>query len=313
MRWFSTLVYIVKETAARWQADRVPRLAAALAYYTLFSLAPAIVLALVVVGSFLEREQARSEIVLAVSRYIGPSGAIVTRDILENVSRPQSNTLTGLVGLAILFVAASTVFAHLRDALNTIMGVHHRPTEGVFGFIWDRLIAMGMLLAVGVLLLASVFTSVAIRAASDYLVYVTLPGGNQLWRILDPLVSWAVFTVVFASLYKLIPDVEIAWRDALVGAAVGALLFIVAKTVLAFYLSNYFTTQSLYSFAGSFIALLLWVYVSAQILFLGAELTEVYATHFGRGIRQDGTIPMFQQLLDEPDGEDTEPVADSRP
>lgn len=298
MRLLRQVWTLIREVARHWQSDDVPRLAAALAYYTLFSLTPLLVIVMAIAGPFLGRESARAQILGAAQRYMGPRGALAVQEALANISQPGAGTLAGLVGLLVLFYGASNVFAHLKGALNAIMGVAPRPELGIRAFVRDRLIALAMVLAVGLLLLVSLLTGTILSLVSEFLI-VTVPGGLQVWQTVDLTLSWLIVMVLFAVLYRVVPDVNLAWRDTFVGAAIGAVLFILVRAGLTLYLTR-FGARSVYGAAGSFVALLLWGYFSAQVLFLGAEVTLVFAERFGAGITPtDAAIPVVEVHRDE--------------
>lgn len=300
---------VLIDSVSNWQDDNVPRLAAALSYYTLFSLTPLLIIAMSIAGSFLEQQELRQQIVVTTQRYVGAQGAQFVQSILENMREPRVSTLAGIISLAILLFGASNVFAQLKSALNTIMDVAPKPELGIVSFIRDRVIALLMVLSVGITLLVAVVASTTISFLSDN-PFVALPGGNQIWGTLNTLFSWVVFTLVFAAIYKLIPDVKLAWRDALIGAGVGALLFIVGQYLITFYLGR-IGARSVYGAAGSTIAVLLWVYLSAQIIFFGAEFTQAFANRIGSGVMPaDNAVPVVEVRRDQGAEHDGESVSD---
>ena len=288
------IVPLLKETGQSWKKDKVTRLAAALAFYTLLSIAPLLVLAVSIAGLVLDEEAARGQIAGELSGIVGPQGGAAIQTIIVNARAPGSGTLSGLLGLGALLFGASGVFGELQAALNTIWEVAPKPGRGVWGFIRQRFFSFGMVLAVAFLLLVSLVLSTAVAAIGTYMAS-SLPGGAVVWEILNVVFSLAMVTALFALIFKVVPDVEIRWRDVWLGALVTALSFTLGKTLLGVYLGRT-TAASPYGAAGSVVLLVIWIYYSAQILFLGAEFTQVYAKHFGKRIRPDkDAVPVTEE------------------
>lgn len=286
----STIAFL-REVVTQWQADRALSLGAALAYYALFSMAPLLVLVIAVAGLALGRAAAEGEIVRQVGGLMGPEGAKLIQDMLVRASRPASGVIATVVSLVVMLFGASGVFGQLQTSLNDIFRAPPRTRGGVRGVVRQRLSAFGMILGIGALLWLSLALS-AVLAAVHGLLATHLP---VLARVLGPLnfgLSLLVVTALFAMIYKVLPDVRLDWRDVWLGAAVTALLFTIGKSLIGLYLGRAGTT-SVYGAAGSLVLLLLWIYYSAQILFLGAEFTEVYARRRGsrRGKARDGGAP----------------------
>lgn len=289
---------VLLDTVRSYQDDNVPRLAAALSYYTLFSLTPLLVIAMAIAGSFLEQQELQQQILLAAQRYVGAQGALFVQTVLDNMTEPRVSTLAGSISIVILLFGASNVFAQLKSALNTIMDVAPKPELGIMSFIRDRILALLMVFSVGIVLLVAVITSTTISVLSDNPL-VALPGGNQIWGTLNVFISWITFTCVFAVLYKWIPDVKVTWRDVLIGAGVGALLFIVGQYLITIYVGRV-GARSIYGAAGSSIVVLLWVYLSAQIIFFGAEFTQAFANRIGSGVTPtDNAVPVIEVRRDQ--------------
>jgi membrane protein len=272
---------LLKETVREWTADEASQLAAALAYYTAVSIAPLVVLVVVIVGLFLGRQAAQGELMAQIQGAVGAQGAEFVSIALQNADQPSLASATGIFSFLVLLWGSTNVFSQLQNSLNKIWNVETKPGRGILGMFKDRLASFGLVLGIAFLLLVSLLLSAVLSALSSA-GESWLPGADWLWRVVDFVVSLAVITLLFAAIYKVLPDVEIAWRDVWLGAAVTALLFTVGKFVLGLYLGN---AGSTYGVVGSLVVFLLWVYYSAQILFLGAEFTEVYARHFGGGIQ----------------------------
>lgn len=277
---------ILKETFTAWKEDKAARLAAALAYYMVFSLAPLIIIVLALIGMVYNQEEAGGYLIEQVGGLVGESGAEVIQGIVENASQPGSSLVAALVGVGALLLGASGVFGQLQDALNTVWGVAPKPGRSWFGMVKDRLLSMAMVIGVGFLLLVSLVVSAVLAAVNTYLAEFLPPSAGFVGPLLDFIVSLAVITLLFAAIYKVLPDVKINWSDVWAGALVTALLFVIGKFLLGFYIGRQ-SFSSTYGAAGSILVLLLWVYYSAQILLFGAEFTQVYARKFGSRILPD--------------------------
>lgn len=277
---------LLKEAAAGWQADNASRLAASLAYYALFSVAPAIMIALAVAGFAFGREAAESRLFSQITQWVGPESAEMIQTLLASLDRPGSNLLLATAGLAAVFYGASNLFGQLGDALNTVWNVAPDPERGTMAFIKNRLSAFAMVLTVGFLLLVSLFVSAAITTVDEFFAHLVpeLVNWVLLLRIVDLLLSFLLITALVAAVYKVLPNVTIAWRDVLVGAAVTAFFFTLSKFLVGLYL-GYSGVSSAYGAAGSIILLMLWIYYMAQVFLFGAEFTYVYANTHGSRIR----------------------------
>jgi membrane protein len=270
---------LTKATFNDWIDDNVPRLGAALAYYTLFSLAPMLVVAIGVAGLVFGQEAARGEIFTQLQGLIGAEGAKLVESLLQSVSKPSHGILATVIGLVTFMVGATTAFVELQSSLNTVWEVQPKPGRGVKGLLRDRVLSFGMLLGIGFLLLVSLVMSAGLSAFSTFM-GDRLPGFYYLAQLLNLLLSLAVQTVLFAMMYKFLPDVKLAWRDVWVGAFATSVLFTLGKFLLGFYIGSSSVTSG-YGAAGSVAVLLLWIYYSTQILLLGAEFTQVWADRFG--------------------------------
>jgi membrane protein len=274
---------VLKETVTEWKDDNVPRLAAALAFYTLLSIAPLVIIAIAVVGFAFGEEAARGQIAQELGRVVGAQAGEAIESIASSADRPTAGIVSTIIGVVVLLFGASGVFGELQSSLNTIWEVEPKPGRGIKGLIRDRFFSFTMVLAVAFLLLVSLLLSTLIGALGQFLER-SLPGGETLWAVLNFGISLAMIAGLFALIFKTVPDVEMRWRDVWVGAAVTALLFVLGKFLLGLYLSRS-AVSSTYGAAGSIIALVLWVYYSSQIVFMGAEFTQVYARRFGSHIR----------------------------
>ncbi|MGP1387752.1 MAG: YihY/virulence factor BrkB family protein [Thainema sp.] len=278
---------LLKETFTEWQQDKASRLAAALSYYTAFSLAPLLILAIAIAGAIFGQEAARGELVGQLQGLIGQDGAEFIETAIDNANRPSSNSglIASLISLVILLFGASGVFTQLQDALNDIWNVTPKPDQGIKLIVQKRVLAFGMILVIGFLLLVSLVLSTAISALTTFMTG-WVADFSWLWQIVNLALSLAVITGLFALIYKYLPDARVRWNDVLTGAFITALLFTIGKFLIGLYLGNS-SFSSTYGAAGSLIVILAWVYYSAQILFFGAEFTQVYARRYGSQIEPD--------------------------
>ena len=271
----ATLWHVTLRALQDWWNDNCLRLAASLAYYTALSLAPLVLLIVGVVGLVLDRQQVGAQISVQLEGLIGPAGRELVTSILA-ATNPQGGTVATIIGLATLLIGATAVFGELQATLNLIWEVQPAPTNGVWAGIWavlrDRIFSLTLVLALAFLLLVSLVISAALAGAT-----ALFHGPEQavLSRILEIVVSLLVLTFVFALLYKYVPDAEIGWRDVWLGGLITAVLFTLGKTAIGFYLGQA-SVGSAYGAAGSLIALLVWVYYSALIMFFGAEFTHAW-------------------------------------
>ena len=281
---------LLKEAFQEWQSDKASLLAAALAYYTVFSITPLLVIAIAIAGAVFGQEAAQGEILNQINGLIGEQGARVIETGLANADKPKTSSIASIVSVVILLVGASGVFAQLQSALNTVWNVKVKPNAGIGEFIRKRLLSFGMVLTIGFLLLVSLMFS-AMLSGINQLQINLLPGFDSIWRLLNIGVSFAFVTLLFALIYKYLPDVEIRWKDVWVGAIITALLFTLGKFFIGLYLGRG-SLGSTYGAAGSLIVFLAWVFYSAQILLFGAELTQVYARKYGKKIRPNSHAEM---------------------
>jgi membrane protein len=269
---------LLGETFLEWYEDRAPRLGAALAYYTVFALAPGLILIIALAGLLLGREAAQGQIISQVQDLAGEAGAEAVRAAIESARNAGGSLLATGLGAVTLLFGLWGVFGELQDALNTIWGVTTRPGRGVVGAIKQRFWSFTMVVGIGFLLLVSLAASAWLAAVGKFFSGL-LPLPAVLMETTNAVLSFVVITFMFAVIYKLLPDVKIAWRNVWTGAAVTAVLFTIGKTLIGLYLGRS-TVASVYGAAGSLIVILLWVYYSAQIVFFGAEFTKVYARRF---------------------------------
>jgi membrane protein len=277
---------ITRQTFQEWSNDKASRLAAALSYYTAVAIAPLLVLLVTAVGWFFGRDSAQAQVISQLRGVVGPQGAEVAQAVIQSADQPTAASVAGILSLLTLLWGASNVFVELQDSLNTIWGVELKPRyRSVKAFIFERFLSFSMVLVIGFLLLVSLVIGTIITALGDYLGEI-VPGVAWLWQTVNFVVSFGVTTLLFALIYKVLPDAKFAWRDVWMGAAVTALLFSIGRWLLGLYF-GYQSLGSAYGAAGSLVVLLIWIYYSAQIFFFGAEFTQVYARRAGDGVTPD--------------------------
>ncbi len=280
---------LLKETALAWDRDKASRLAAALAYYAIFSIAPLLVIIISITGLVFGERAAQAEIAYQLEDLVGPEAALMIENMLANFGNTASGILTSLVGLVTLLYGASGLFNHVQGTLNTIWHAPPRSGNGVVHFFKQRALHIAMVFGVGALLMLTLFAELVITAITEYLNLESLPWARNL------LVSLGMLTVMFAIIFKILPQVKIAWRDVLIGAAVTSLLFNVGRLLIGAYM-RWSNIGSIFGAAGSLAVLLVWIYYSAQIFLLGAEFTHVYALKFG-SLRKPLALPVEEDAV----------------
>ena len=274
--------------------DDAPSLGAALAYYTVFSLAPLMTIAIAIAGFFLGKEAAQGQIFDELRGLLGAEGGKAVEEMVQSANaQPTAGVVATIISVIMLLFGASGVFGQLQASLNAIWGVKAKPGRGVLGIIKDRLLSFGFTLVVGFLLLVSLLLTAGMALMADWIGGL-MPGSEALAFILNIVLSLSMITLLFATIFKFLPDAKIAWHDVWIGAFLTALLFTIGKFALGIYLGKSGVASS-YGAAGSLIVLLLWVYYSSQILFFGAEFTQVYANRFGSRVAPaDNAVPVQQ-------------------
>lgn len=280
---FRDVKHLAIETFQEWSQDKASRLAAALAYYTIISLPALVILIIALAGMFLGEEAARGQIVQQLQSLLGREGAKSIEEMIAVASKTESKSLQAwLLSSATLIFGATAVVIQLQDALNTIWEVTTKHENFIKSFILNRILSIGMILSVGFLLLVSLAISAALALLSDSIGMFS-PDFSILWRIIDFLISTTLISGLFALMFKYLPDAKIAWGDVISGAILTSLLFNIGKLLIGIYLGNS-QIGTTYGATGSLVILLVWVYYSAQIFFIGAEFTQVYARYHGSRI-----------------------------
>ncbi|MEY4577571.1 MAG: hypothetical protein RL701_2274 [Pseudomonadota bacterium] len=276
----NTLVLLWKETIRQWTRHNASRLSAALAFYALLSMAPLLLVTVLVMGLFFGEEDGRMRTISAVSAIVGKQGTAALEMLAQSAHRDGDNTLRSLVAVMVALFGASGVFVELQASLNTIWEVPERPDRpAVLSYLIGRFWSFVMVLAAAALLLFSVISSALLTIVTEFFQNF-LPGSEVAWHWLHFGVSLSLLSLVFALIFRVVPDVAVTWTDVALGSLMTALLFVFGNMLLGEYLGKSGITSS-FGGAGSVVALVIWVYYSAQIVFLGAEFTHVYAKKLG--------------------------------
>ena len=278
---------LLKQTFNDWLEDKAPQLGAALAYYTVFSLAPLILLLLAIVGVLFRSDPsgAWTRITEQMGYFLDQSALDVVQQIAQKAAQPNKSAAATIIGIALALFGASGVFGQLQDALNTVWGVKAKPGLGLRGFLRSRFLSFAMVGGICFLLLVSLVIEGLLKGFSYY-VQTYLPGGYTLALSIYLIFDACIVVLVFAMIFKFLPDVKLRWSDVWVGSILTAILFAIGKWALGFYLGSG-AANSAYGAASSLITLLLWIYYSSQILLFGAEFTQVYARKFGGRVEPD--------------------------
>jgi membrane protein len=281
---FKGIIDFLKAVFEKWIADKAPKLSASLAFYTIFSLSPLLIIIISIAGFLFGAEAARGELVTEIEDLVGREGAEVVQTALANTADTQTGIISILISLITLMIGSTIVFIELQDSLDMIWKVKPKPGRSMIkGLVKDRLQSFALVVAAGFLLLVSLLISAGINALSNFMQdRVDIP--FDLMQIVNLVLSLGILFALFGLIYKVLPDVHISWGDVWVGALVTAVLFTLGKYLIGVYLGTS-TLGSTYGAAGSLVVLLLWVYYSSMILFLGAEFTQVYANKYGSGIK----------------------------
>jgi len=290
------LLPLLKDAASDWVDDGAMRLSSSLAYYAIFSLAPLLVIVISMAGLVFGEDAARGQLSEQIATLAGAgAGEAIQAAVQSSAAQKSTGVLATVISTAVLLFGASTVFAELKDALNMIWGVVVKPGRPFLRLVHDRFLSFSIVLAIGFLLLVSLVISILLAAWSIY-----MSGRLQLppavWQTWDFVISFAVVSGLFAMIFKLLPNVRLAWRDVCLGAVATAILFTLGKFVIGFYLATSSIASS-FGAAGSVVIVLIWIYYSACILFFGAEITKGYARKFGSGIVPNSRAVLVDDLL----------------
>ncbi|NMF65158.1 YihY/virulence factor BrkB family protein [Brasilonema octagenarum UFV-E1] len=279
------VVELFQETFQEWSKDKASRLAAALSYYTIFSIAPLLIIVIAIVGAVFGEAAAQDAIRQQLEGLVGRDGAGVIQEAIKNANQPRAGIIASIISVIVLLFGATGLFTELQDALNTIWEVQPKPGRVMKNIVRQRVTSFAMVLVIGFLLLVSLVISGVLVGLVGYFRNV-LPGVDFIWQFVNFLLGFVITTLLFGLIFKVLPDVKITWNDVLIGAALTSFLFSIGRYVLGQYLGNG-SFGSAYGAAGSVVVILAWVNYAAQILFFGAEFTQVYARKYGSRIVPD--------------------------
>jgi membrane protein len=270
---------LIKQTFSEWSDDKAPRLGAALSYYTIFALAPLLLVVIAVAGLVFGRQAAQGQLLAQISGIVGTDAAQAIQTMIARAGTRSGGILATVVGIVTLGLGATGVVIELQDSLNTVWKVVPKPGRGIRGLIRDRLLSVAVVIGFGFLLIVSLVASAGLAAVGK-LVHGWIPGWVVVGYVLNYGLSFGVIGVMLAMIFKFLPDVKMAWRDVWIGAAATSLLFHLGKYLIGLYVGRA-SVASTFGAAGSLAILLVWIYYSTQLILLGAEFTRVFANHFG--------------------------------
>ena len=280
---------LLSATYTKWAKDHAQSLGAALAFYAVFSLAPLLLIVIAIAGSVFGQEAAQGQIIGQIQGLVGEESANAIQSMIEEARKPAAGIIATVLAMVMLLLGATGVFAQLQEALNTIWSVEEKPGEGLWKLLKDRFVSLMAVLGTGFLLLISLIISAGLSAIGAALGnFLPVPG--FLLQIINFFVSFAIVTLLFAMIYKLLPDISIQWGDVWIGAIIASLLFTIGKFLIGLYLGKS-DVGIAYGAAGSLVVILIWVYYASQIFLFGAEFTAVYAHSRGSRLASSSPVP----------------------
>lgn len=279
---------ILKQATTEFIADGGMKLSAALAYYTIFSIGPVLIIIISLAGLFYGREAVQGKIYYQINGLVGNSAAIQIQDIIRNIEKSQLSTSGAVLGVIVLIIGATGVFTEIQDSINYIWSIKAKPKRGLVKLLTNRLISFSLIISFGFIMLVSLIINALVELLQDQLTKYFDSGTVYIFMGVNYVILYAIISCLFAIIFKVLPDASIRWRDAFTGAAFTAFLFLIGKFLIGYYLANS-NIGVTYGTAASIILLLLWVYYTSVILFFGAEFTKVYTLNLGSGIHPDKT------------------------
>lgn len=279
---------IIKKTVSAFIDDNCFKLAASLSYYTVFALGPILIIVISLAGVFYGREAVQGKLYGQINGLVGSEAAVQIQNIITSIEHSQNGTSAAIIGAVLLFIGASGVFTEMQDSINYIWSVKAKPKRSWLKFIMNRLLSFSLIVGLGFLLLVSLVVSALMDILSENLIKRFPDASVYFFYVLNIIIVLVVITGLFAIIFKVLPDAIISWKDALVGAAFTAVLFLIGKFLIGYYLGQS-DVGITYGAAASIIIILLWVYYSSIILYFGAEFTKMYAIEAGSGVRPKET------------------------
>lgn len=274
------LFEFIKEVFTEFGNDKALKLSAALSYYTIFSIAPLLIILISVTGFFFGREAIEGELYLQLNDLLGSAGALQLQEMIRKVHLSENSRLANIISIVVLVIGATSIFAEIQDSINHIWNLKSKPKRGLLKMVLNRLLSFSLIVSLGFLLIVSLTISALITGLSHKLERILPYVDVYLIDILDNILTFIITAFLFSVIFKVLPDAKVKWKDTGVGAIVTSLLFMVGKFLIGFYISQSNLADA-YGAAGSVIVIMVWVYYSAVILYFGAEFTQVYALRYG--------------------------------
>lgn len=292
---FKGLWKVLKQSFSGFSDDKVMKLSASLAYYTVFSMGPLLIVIIYLCSIFFGREAIEGTIYGQIQSFVGSDTARQVQDIIKNASIGDKGNVAAIIGVITLLIGATSVFAEIQDSINSIWGIKPKPKKGWLKMLMNRLLSFSVIVSLGFLLLVSLGVSYLVEALSKSLSRAFPDVTVVVFYIINLLLSLAVISTLFAVIFKVLPDAKIKWRDVMAGAVATACLFMLGKFAISFYIGQS-DVGSTYGAAGSLVVLLLWVYYSSVILYFGAEFTKAYAVEYGAAIHPNQYAVITKQV-----------------
>ncbi|UTA68315.1 MULTISPECIES: YihY/virulence factor BrkB family protein [Emticicia] len=287
-------ISFAKEVFNEFSSDNATKLSASLSYYTIFSLAPMLVVIISVAGIFYGREAIQGEVYGQINWLIGKDAATQVQELIKNASLSRKSGMAAIIGTITLLLGATGVFAEIQDSINFIWSLKAKPKSGILKYLFNRLLSFSLILSLGFLLIVSLLVNTLLDIFNQRLQLLFEDVTVYFFFVINLLIVFSVITLLFAIIFKVLPDGKIAWKDAFFGAGVTAVFFMVGKFLIGYYLGQS-AVLTTFGAAGSVVIILLWVYYSSTILFLGAEFTKVYTRHYGTPIQPDKNAVLLEK------------------
>jgi membrane protein len=277
---------ILKKAAIEFFSDNGIKLSASLSYYTIFSIGPVLVIIISLAGIFFGREAVQGKIYYQINGLVGDAAAKQIQEIIQNIEKSQLSTSGAVIGFIVLIIGATGVFTEIQDSINYIWAIKAKPKRGLLHLLTNRLISFSLIISFGFILLVSLIVNALVDLMQDKLKIFFDAASVYIFQIINYIVLYTVISALFAIIFKVLPDAKIRWRDSFIGAGFTAILFLLGKFLIGFYLSHS-NIGVTYGAAASIVLLLLWVYYTSIILYFGAEFTKIYTIDYGGGIEPD--------------------------
>ncbi len=288
MKWIRRYLHVLKDAAAAFMEDNCIKLSAALSYYTIFSIGPLLVIVISLLGLFFGQDAVRGRLFGQIKGLVGPEAAIQIQDIIQNIQNTDSGTIGTIVGTIILIIGATGIFTEIQDSINFIWSLRAKPKRGLLKLLINRLLSFSLIISLGFLLLVSLVVSALMDLLNDRLTRLFPKPTVYIFYVLNHVSVFVIISILFAIIFKVLPDGKIKWKDALVGASFTAILFLIGKAGIGYYIGSS-SLGVTYGAAASIIIILTWVYYTSIILYFGAEFTKIFALEYGGGIVPNNT------------------------